>query len=188
VDLLITAGEESLARLTKRLSALASVDLRAASNEAWLTRVAHWRVQVLTETDAWKRFLWSAVGLEILTQKLYERFREDIVARLRLQGSEGTIRTPLPLHELVWSDDRAPLVARFAWVAVTLFPTTAADDTARFRKVKEARDNLAHGSLREEEELPGSDVVDLFSKYLDGALKHVTFGREASTPWEDMRL
>lgn len=186
VDLLVTAGEESLARLGRRLAVLSAVDFSAATQEAWLTRISHWRVQVLTETDPWKRFLWSAVGLEIVTQKLYEGFREQIVQRLRLEGSEGVIDAPLPIPELVWADDRTPLLARFAYVAMALFPQSATADTDRFRTVKRARDRLAHGSLRDEAELPLSEVVDLFEKYLAGALKHVTFGRDATVPWEDI--
>src|SRR5207253_1725684 len=130
--------------------------------------------------------LWSAVGLEIIIQKLYERFREQIVQRLRLEGSEGVIEAPLPIPELVWADDRTPLLARFAYVAMALYPHSATADTDRFRTVKRARDRLAHGSLREEGELPLSEVVDLFDKYLAGALKHVTFGRDATVPWEDI--
>lgn len=186
IDLLVTAGEESVAKLGRRLSVLGAVDLRVATQEAWLTRISHWRVQVLTETDPWKRFLWSAVGLEILTQKLYERFREQIVQRLRLEGSEGIIESPLPIPELVWADDRTPLLARFAYVAMALFPQSATADTDRFRTVKRARDRLAHGSLREEDELPLSEVVDLFEKYLAGALKRVSFGHDATVPWEDI--
>lgn len=186
IDLLVTAGEESLAKLRRRLSVLGAVDFRAATQEAWLTRMSHWRVQVLIETDPWKRFLWSAVGLEILTQKLYERFRMPIVERLRLESSEGIIAGLLPLSEIIWPEERAPLVAKFAFVAMTLFPESAADDTAHFRNVKRARDDLAHGSLREEEQLPLTQVVSLFGRYVEGALKHLTFGQPPTTPWENI--
>jgi hypothetical protein len=69
---------------------------------------------------------------------------------------------------------------------MALFPQSATADTDRFRTVKRARDRLAHGSLREEDELPLSEVVDLFDRYLAGALKHVTFGRDATVTWEDI--
>lgn len=179
----VIAGDESLSRLRQRLSVLGAVDFGAATGEAWLTGISHWRVQVLTETDPWKRFLWSAVGLEILTHKLYSRFREQIDQRLRLEGSEGLA---LPIPEVVWPDERAPLTTRFAYVAMALFPQSAASDTVQFRTVKQARDRLAHGSLREEEELPLSGAVELFGRYLEGALKHLTFGRDASIAWEEL--
>lgn len=179
-----TRGTESVERLERRLRAFSSVDTRGALREVWLTRTSHWHVQALLEADPWKRFLWSFVGLEVLTNKLHDHFRDDVIARLRLEQEGGVIDSPLPLDALAWSSDRAPLAARFAIVAVALFPESASDDTARFREIKIARDRLSHGSLREESDLPVSAAMGLLAKYLDGAIKSLMFQVPADTEWE----
>jgi hypothetical protein len=181
-DLVIRAGEETLERLTVRLSLFSRIDPRHASQKPWLARTAHWYLQVLRETDPWKRFLWSFVGLEVLTHKLYAHFRTEVVERLRLNG--GTAHQ-LPLAEFVWANDRAPLVTRFAMVATALFPNSAVEDVARFRKLTTARDDLSHASLRDEEALPVGEASELLGMYLTGALKKLVFGVDAEGDWDD---
>jgi hypothetical protein len=147
--------------------------------------VAHWRSQVLIETDPWKKFLFTFIGLEILTHKLFDQFRDPLVERLRLASSKDEIETAsLPLAELILEPSRAPLRARFALVAIELYPETAADDTRRFAEAKTARDELAHGSLQSEAQLPIGMIEELFKRYLDGALKRLLLNLPASASWD----
>lgn len=179
----VTRGAESLAKLERRLVLLQGIDARAATKEPWLARVAHWRAQVLVETDPWKRFMWSFLALEILTNKLFDQFESEVVTRLRLAGDRGVEKAELPLSELVWPAERAPLIARFALVAVALFSETAVEDVANFRALKKARDRLSHGSLRDEGELPVSVALELLEKYLTGSVKRLVLGFAADEDW-----
>jgi hypothetical protein len=182
--LVIRAGEETLQNLATRLDLFGGFDPASAARMSWFALTAHWHVQVMRENDPWKRFLWSFVGLEILTHKLYAHFRDDVVRRLRLDGVAEEAAAELPLPDLVWTADRAPLATRFALVATALFPSTASDDAAAFRRLKAARDDLAHGSLREEDAVPAGEATELFGKYLGGAMKRLVFGLDASADWD----
>ena len=180
----VTRGDESLSQLARRISVLQALDLHAAAGHTWIAKVAHWRVQLLVETDPWKRFLWAFVALEILTHKLFDHFEMDVVSRLRLEGERDILDADLPLAHLVWERERAPLAARFALVAIALFPETSSDDASRFRELKKARDRLSHGSLREEGELPVPLATELLEKYLSGSIKRIILGIDADQPWE----
>ena len=177
----VTRREESVRRFSDQVSLLQGVDLRPLAREGWLAGSAHWRVQSLQETDPWKRFLWSFVGLEVITNKLFERFRSEIVAGLRFadesaaEGAEQGGSTELPLHELVWSPDRTPLAAKFTVVALALFPEEADAEVARFRDLKRARDRLAHGALQEEGEVPVGLAVELLGKVVKAAVEQIVF-------------
>jgi hypothetical protein len=77
------------------------------------------------------------------------------------------------LSELVWVKERAPLAAKFAIVAIVLFPTTATDEVKAFRRLKRARDELAHGALREEGDLPVGEVTDLLGRCVAAAVRRL---------------
>ena len=184
-ELSVIRGGQSVAELTQRLSLLAGIDPGHAANQEWLHRIAHWRVQALVENDPWKQFLWSFLALEILANKLFDVFHDSIVKRLRLVNEAGQLLTDgLPLGELVWDVARMPLQARFALVAAELFPDSAADDVARFRTAKKARDRLSHGSLRSEDELPRAVTQELLETYLTGSLKRLLLNIPARAPWD----
>jgi hypothetical protein len=174
----------TLERIEGRVRVLAELDPRQAAREEWLARAAHWRMQTLREADPWKRYQWAFVGLEILIHKLYARVRDDVASRLRLELPDGDFEAGLPIADLLWTPERAPLTARFAVAATALFPESALEDVQTFRTVKEARDRLSHGSLRSEDELPIASVVGLFGKYVEGAVKQFVFGRAPTTDWE----
>lgn len=171
----VTRGDESVAELTQRLQALRQVDPKSAAQNAWLSRIAHWRAQILLERDPWKRFLWSFIALEILTNKLYDELRDAVTKRLTLQGDTQLTAQGLPLDELLWDPRRAPVAAKFALVAMALFPVASVDDAASFRELKTARDRLSHGGLRDEAEVPAGKAVELLEKYVAGAMQQLVF-------------
>jgi hypothetical protein len=124
----------------------------------------------------------------MLTHKLSVRLRQTFLDRLALKDAgDQRIGDELPLDEVVWRPERMPLKAKFAVVASILFPESASEDTKTFGELKDARDGVAHGTVRRESELPNSACETLFEKYLAGAIKHVIFGVSASTAWEDVR-
>jgi hypothetical protein len=184
VGLVVTRGGESLAQLTQRIELLAGVDPAELANSG-LGSVAHWRVQALLEKDPWKRFSWTFNGLEILVNKLSAGLRPEFLKSLRLAEGSEIVEPELPLDEIVWESSRMPLKAKFALVASALFPESATEDTETFGQLKRARDDVAHGTLRNEDDLPVSACETLFEKYLGGAIKHVILGVPASTAWED---
>jgi hypothetical protein len=186
LGIVITRGGESLAKLTQRIELLAGVDLNDFRSSG-LGSIAHWRVQALLEKDLWKRFSWTFIGLEILVNKLAARLRPELLQSLRLVLGDDVIEHQLPLEEIAWEATRMPPKAKFALVASALFPDAAVEDTKTFGVLKKARDRIAHGQLRSEDELPLSGAETLFEKYLGGAIKHVILGVAAATPWEDAR-
>lgn len=173
----VQRGGDALEHLGARLAGLQPVRVNELSTTAWLTRVAHWRVQTLRERDEWKRFQGSFFALEILVNKLFELRRDDLLARLRLDA-EGDPTADVPLDELVWVPERAPLRSRFALVACDLFPASAAKHVSRFAAAKDARDELAHGAIRDPSELPTADLQALLSTYLQGAVKKFLLGEK----------
>lgn len=186
-SLSVTRGGESVDQLQRRIDLLRGTDLSELASSG-LASVAHWRVQALRETDPWKRFSWTFLGLEMLTHKLSVRLRQTFLDRLALKDAgDQPIDGELPLDEVVWRPERMPLKARFAVVASILFPDSAREDTETFGELKDARDGVAHGTVRSESELPNSACETLFEKYLAGAIKHVIFRVSASTAWEDVR-
>jgi hypothetical protein len=185
-NLSVTRGGESVDQLQRQIELLRGSDLAELARSG-LASVAHWRVQALQETDPWKRFSWTFLGLEMLTHKLSGRLRQPFLDRLAFKDSrEQPVDHDLPLDEVVWRSERMPLKAKFALVASILFPESAREDTETFGELKDARDGVAHGTVRSESELPTSACETLFEKYLAGALKHVIFGMSASTAWEDV--
>jgi hypothetical protein len=180
-----TRGADSVAKLTQRLGILRAFALSGPTTDAWLARVSHWHTQSLLETDPWKKFLFSMFGLEILINKLFESLREPVLARLRLDGVPSGI-DDLPLDELAWAEDRTPLKARFALVAVDLFPSSAATELDLFRAVNKARGSLAHGGVRSADQLPISAVQQLLEKFIGGALKRLVLGVSSDESWEEL--
>jgi hypothetical protein len=170
-DLTVQRGDESIKALSGQLTALAEVDIRQSVRaHAWIAQAAHWYAAALAEADPWKRFLWSFVGLEVVAHKLFERFYGTVKNRLILDGQTSELATAIT--ELVWTADRAPAASRFAVAAIELFPESASEDIALFRRLKKGRDELTHGSTRSADDLPQGGP-ELLNKYLGGAVKRL---------------
>jgi hypothetical protein len=127
---------------------------------------SRWLSLSLGEDDPVRRFLFAYCGLEVLANKVVSRWRSALIESLRrdLPG--------VPVGELLWpmsQDDRYPernLVFRFAAAATLLSRESAEVDTDFFRTIAKRRNNLAHGSANDLEELPHADAVALLQRYV----------------------
>jgi hypothetical protein len=125
--------------------------------------VRHWLLEARAERDPWKKFLWSFLALEILARKAGKALYPEMLGRLNMAavpeaGASGII-------ELIPPHDRQTLVGCFATMSLVLSPTTAGDDIASFKKVKQFRDAMAHGSLRAQADLPVTETDSLLQRY-----------------------
>jgi hypothetical protein len=181
----VSRGGAAADLLGRRIELLSVITPSQLAAQEWLNRVAHWRVQSPRERDPWKKFLWLFVALEILTNKLFEDRRDGVLRHLQLVDADGAVvaGTP-PLEEIAWAPQRAPLRSRFALVASDLFPESARDDLHQFASANEARGRLAHGAVRNPDELPIASTQDLLDKYFGGAVKRLLLGFDARRSWE----
>lgn len=155
-------------RLRQLLQGVASL---RQSERHWLSSVNHWHLAALRERDPWKRFLWSFLAMEILTNKLADALYDDVVGGLRLDGNaHSALKTPA-ISEIAVPKRQLPLAGKFAIVALGLFPDSATKDLTDFRKVKSARDKLSHGDLREERHLATPTLLGLLQKYMAAAVQ-----------------
>jgi hypothetical protein len=140
---------------------------------SWTSSVMHWRLEAIQETDPLKRFLWHFFALENMVNKLAPKFRVEVARRLTLvdESTGQPVNGPLPTHELMWEQNRTPLAAKFAVVAMHLSPSSALDDTAIFKQAMNARHNLAHGQVKDPKELPTEATRQLLERYLDTAIR-----------------
>lgn len=157
-----------LDRLRVRIEAL------PGRREDWepLELAVHWYEAMLQESeDDLKRFLWGFIALETLTNSLYSRLYDVVVAALHLDVADS----PRAPHEnvlaLIRRKGQPRLAERFQIVSGYLSPATAADDSTRFRRLKKARDEIGHGlSRREALQFPTDLLSELLPRYFELAL------------------
>lgn len=156
-----------LTRLSAMLGTVASLPRQ---RHDWLNKVAQWYLRTLREEDPWKQFLWGFTALEILAHRLWAGFYDNVSANLNLTTASATAQDTLGLaiSRLLWPKDasRIPITAKFALIALSLSADTASADVQTFAKLKQARDDLAHGGLEREEDLPRSECRLLLARYL----------------------
>jgi hypothetical protein len=161
-----------LPRLERVLRAAAAA-LPAA--HSWLRQIKTWRLAALKERDPWKKFQWTFLALEILANKLSDRFRKEVLDQLQLRGQGDASPSPA-MDALVWGKERMPLQAKFALVALALSPATAADDVVTFGRIKKARDDLSHGQVDDPEVFPQQEAASLLERYLAAAVDRLLPG------------
>ncbi|MDP9354961.1 MAG: hypothetical protein M3Q71_09700 [Chloroflexota bacterium] len=156
--------------LTKLRALLETVASMPRQQHDWLNKVAQWYLRTLREDDPWKQFLWGFTALEILAHRLWGGFYDKVSADLVLKNSSASAQGTLgpAISRLLWPKEasRIPITAKFALVALSLSPRTASADVETFAKVKQARDDLAHGGLDKEQELPRTECCSLLARYL----------------------
>jgi len=139
--------------------------------EDWepLELAAHWYEAMLQESeDDLKRFLWGFIALETLTNALYRRLYDAAVAAFHMDAADGTSAPHENLLGLVLRKDQLRLAARFELVSGYVSPATASDDSAKFRRLKEARDGIGHGlSRREALYFPTDLLNELLPRYFE---------------------
>lgn len=120
----------------------------------------------LGEKDVVRKFLFAYCGLEMLANKVVSRWRPSLIEAL---GSEIP---GAPVSDLLWpiaQDDRytdRSLIFSFAAMATLVSRDSATTDTAIFRMIAKARNNLAHGSSAELDRLPHGEATALLLQYL----------------------
>lgn len=164
-------------QVRRRLAA--TIEGSAAQREIVAT-VARWRAAIIGERDVLRRFQFAFFGIEILISKLWKRYLPVVVDRLQTGGILSS-DARLPVAELIWptgsgldrENPNRAISFRFAVVASGLSPATAVDDTAAFKTLLRARNELAHGSVHDFDHLPAQQTEDLFDRYLDLVLRDV---------------
>jgi hypothetical protein len=107
--------------------------------------------------------LW--LTLELLSHKLSERYRESVLSELAAGHRVDAVDASL-VARLAWDPRRAPLTSKFAIAAIALDPEASATDVAQFARVKKARDEISHGELVNETDLPLADAEALAELYV----------------------
>lgn len=153
--------------LRKRLAAL---DRKAWNDHRWLQRSMQWFTTSLTTDDPWRRFQTTWLALEVLVHKAAQRYRQAVLERLATGSSQSVDATTV----IAGSNDRASLTARFAIVALELSPDTVDEDLPKFKRAKEARDGVSHGTIDDPDDLPNTDAQDLARRYIDLVLHRVS--------------
>jgi hypothetical protein len=133
----------------------------------WFARAAHWHAAAQETRDTWREFEFAVFALEVLTNKLEPRLRQEARDALAFRSApESAEITGTAVASLLWSPERQPLLAKFATVALCLSPDSAEEDIARFAEIVKRRGELAHGQIKNAGELPSSEAKDLSAKYL----------------------
>lgn len=155
--------------LTKALQSLMPI---AERRHRELGRVLRWYLDSAQQRDRWKQFLWSFLGLEMLTHRLFSEVYEALVADIDLASHDSAQRgsRAVALSMIVPQRTRVPLKSRFAMVALALFPAEASSDASTFASILDARNALAHGDIVDPAQLPARKTQELLRKYLAKAL------------------
>jgi hypothetical protein len=128
-------------------------------------------MQAVIEPDRMKSFLWLFDALEMLAHYLghqhYSAVSRSLGTQTHPPGSPGMDKV---IETIMLRETTAPLAARFAVAALSLFPGDLDRDINAFSRVKKARDDLAHGVVRNVDQLPTGDALILVEKYLAAAV------------------
>lgn len=170
MGLLEKGGETDFEPVRQRFLQLSTLP---AQRHDWLHRVAHWDLAALIERDRLKRFLWSFFALETLTQRMSKQLYSSVVDSLHYESDSSAMnRSSTAIENLIWEHQRMPLSSRFSIMALAFYPDLADEDTSTFRRLKQARDNLAHGDPQTIDDLPVNEVRRLLERYIHAAAKH----------------
>jgi len=163
-----SGGSLDVGRLRQLLQGVASLP---QSERLWLSSANHWHLAALRERDPWKRFLWSFLAMEILTNKLAAKLYDEVIRKLRVEGKEDGAVEPALVADVLVPKKKLSLVGNFAIVALAIFPDSAMEDVEAFRKVNTARNRLAHGDLKEERDLATPTLLGLLQRYMAAAMQ-----------------
>jgi len=156
--------------LATDLEGIASSGLPGLS---WFSRAAHWHTAAQETRDTWQGFEFAFFALEVLIHKIEPRLREEAGDSLVFQpGGEAEEVRGAAVRSLMWDPEhKQPLLAKFATVALCLTPESAEGDIALFADLNKRRGRLAHGQIKNADELPTSAAKGLTAKYLQLALR-----------------
>ena len=127
---------------------------------SWLAIVTPWWLARIQEADPWKAFIQLFTGLELLHNRLAKRYYDHAMKCDRVRMSDLATRKGTPiLAALLYNNDpnKDPMKLRsrrdlfwrgeFAVTALALFPQVADADFAAVARIKDLRDNVAHGKI-----------------------------------------
>lgn len=102
----------------------------------------------LAEEDQLKRFLYFFLALEVETHAVFSHIDHPAALKKLFGGaaSSGEATTKLIQNQV---KSLKNLYDRFVWCAACAWPKLGDDDIAQFKKLKSARDDIAHGSASE---------------------------------------
>lgn len=129
-------------------------------------RIGMWQLAAYNESDDFRRFMWSYVGLEVLIDAIASTGRQDFTSTLGASSELG----PEVVKELLWppssadADPNRSIRFRFALAAALLSPETATADVAQFGELNQYRNNI-HGRMIPGAEAPAIQAFTLFEKY-----------------------
>jgi hypothetical protein len=150
---------------------LTSERLQRYAKNGWLESVVHWHSATLNEPDHWKAFQYAFLTLEILIHKVNKRLYSNVRDSFAFKLPDGELLVRLPMADLLGSEDRLSLLAKFCVMSLGLSPSTADADIRAFKNAKDARDRFSHGDIRDESDLPLHTVRDLSTRYLEAVFR-----------------
>jgi hypothetical protein len=109
--------------------------------------------------------------LEILIHKVNKRLYSNVRDSFAFKLPDGELLVRLPMADLLGSEDRLSLLAKFCVMSLGLSPSTADADIRAFKNAKDARDRFSHGDIRDESDLPLHTVRDLSTRYLEAVFR-----------------
>lgn len=160
-------------RLREALLATSTLETRPHNI---LAAALHWYLSSLTEPDPWKRFLWSCLSLETLSNSLSKHLYGRIINTIPYlnPSSSGEYDNGLANSKLVKANERSPLEAKFSIVALALATQSASEDVEQFSSIFRYRNKVAHGTRVPEEQLTQRDCRDLLDRYIPMATALLT--------------
>jgi hypothetical protein len=129
-------------------------------------KLGQWYLKAYNETDEFRCFMWSYIGLEILVSAVANSGRDDLSSTLANASELGTET----ITELLWpadvrgGDPNRSVRFRFALSAAVLSPTSAADDVEKFLELNKYR-NTIHGRMLPTVRPPTAEAFHLFDRY-----------------------
>ena len=139
-------GELTVSRKLEAITVGDKIESSVAKAPKLHQRAANYFALGCAENDQLKRFLYFFLSLEVETHAVFGRISDRAnTASLLPVGSPGS-RLPSSVELLVSKVTALDnLFDRFVWCANTFWTHLAEDDVALFKKLKGARDAIAHG-------------------------------------------
>ncbi len=102
----------------------------------------------LGEEDEFKKFLYFFLALEIETHAVFGRIDHPTALNELFRGAARTRESTLLLLQRQ-ADQLRNLYDRFVWCAASVWKNLRDEDVAQFKSLKQARDDIAHGTISE---------------------------------------
>lgn len=143
-------AELTVSRSLKEAQATSILDASIERAPKLNQRAARYFALGTAEDDQLKKFLYFFLSLEVETHAVFGRINHS--AKIRYLVIRDDSATPLPSTVELLARDVASwdnLFDRFAWCATCIWTHLIEDDVTQFKKLKSARDAIAHGRISE---------------------------------------